>query len=182
MSKRDDLIKTAITLFCKNGFNETSIEDVLLQANVNKMTLYKYFKSKNDLIFVVIEEYYSTIIAKMLEEIEVSGLGPKEKMALLFDKMLALSANGEVKCIFLSAFIEFSEKTNPIYKAAVKHKITIQNFIENIFKQAGCKKTNEKAKTVMCLLEGSFIMLRATASAEYYEVSKKQSLQLMIGS
>ena len=49
-SRRDHLVETAIRLFNRDGFHATGIDTILSEAGVAKMTLYKHFKSKDDLI------------------------------------------------------------------------------------------------------------------------------------
>ena len=50
VSKRDQLVDAALELFYRNGFNATGIDKIIAEAGVAKMTLYKHFKSKEELI------------------------------------------------------------------------------------------------------------------------------------
>ena len=54
-SKRDDLIDTALRLFYTQGFNATGIDKILAESGVAKMTMYKHFKSKDELIVAALE-------------------------------------------------------------------------------------------------------------------------------
>lgn len=47
--KRDSLLESAFSLFINNGFNKTSISDIVKQAGVAKGTFYLYFKDKYDI-------------------------------------------------------------------------------------------------------------------------------------
>ncbi|MCI5650073.1 MAG: TetR/AcrR family transcriptional regulator [Fusicatenibacter sp.] len=47
--KRDSLLESAFTLFIGNGFNKTSISDIVNHAGVAKGTFYLYFKDKYDI-------------------------------------------------------------------------------------------------------------------------------------
>ena len=49
-SKRDELVETALRLFYTQGFNATGIDKILAESGVAKMTMYKHFKSKDELI------------------------------------------------------------------------------------------------------------------------------------
>ena len=53
-SRRDHLIDTALRLFYTGGFTATGIDKILAEAGVAKMTLYKHFRSKDDLILAVL--------------------------------------------------------------------------------------------------------------------------------
>jgi AcrR family transcriptional regulator len=54
MSRRDHLVETALELFDRHGFHATGIDRILADAGVAKVTLYKHFSSKDDLILAVL--------------------------------------------------------------------------------------------------------------------------------
>ena len=49
-TKREDLLQAALELFSKSGFQSTGIDSILEKAGVAKMTLYKHFSSKDELV------------------------------------------------------------------------------------------------------------------------------------
>jgi AcrR family transcriptional regulator len=57
-SKKQVIIDTARELFWKHGLQKIHIEEICRKAGVSKMTFYRYFKNKNDLIKTVIESFY----------------------------------------------------------------------------------------------------------------------------
>jgi len=48
--KRKQLIQTAKDLFLKYGIKRVTVEEICKEANVSKMTFYKHFKNKNELV------------------------------------------------------------------------------------------------------------------------------------
>jgi AcrR family transcriptional regulator len=46
--KKDQIVKAAIELYSKRGFDRTIVEDIALKANIATGTFYTYFKEKND--------------------------------------------------------------------------------------------------------------------------------------
>ena len=48
--KIQQLVKTAQDLFMRYGIRRVSVEEICSEANISKMTFYKYFKNKIDLI------------------------------------------------------------------------------------------------------------------------------------
>ncbi len=53
--KRQQIIDTARNLFWKHGFRRVSIEEICREANVSKMTFYKHFKNKDELVRNIID-------------------------------------------------------------------------------------------------------------------------------
>ena len=47
---RAHLISVAIDLFSRNGIDSTTVEQIALEADVGKGTVYNYFASKEDII------------------------------------------------------------------------------------------------------------------------------------
>ena len=54
-NKRDQLLNTAENLFYREGYHATGIDRILAESGVAKMTLYKHFKSKDELILAVLD-------------------------------------------------------------------------------------------------------------------------------
>jgi AcrR family transcriptional regulator len=50
MSKKDDIIHTALRLFNANSYNSVGVDRIIQESGVAKMTFYKYFPSKARLI------------------------------------------------------------------------------------------------------------------------------------
>jgi AcrR family transcriptional regulator len=48
--KYDQILETALGLFNKHGIRRIRIEEICQTANVSKMTFYKYFTNKNELV------------------------------------------------------------------------------------------------------------------------------------
>ena len=64
MSKQK-IINTALELFAKKGYNGISVDALVAKANVNKSTLYYYFKGKKELFDFIIETEFSKLIDEL---------------------------------------------------------------------------------------------------------------------
>lgn len=49
------IIDEAVKLFCKKGYENTSVREIVLAAKVTKPALYYYFKNKEDLFYRIIQ-------------------------------------------------------------------------------------------------------------------------------
>jgi AcrR family transcriptional regulator len=50
-TSHDELQRAAFTLFADTGFDETSIDDIAASVGIAKRTFFRYFASKNDLVW-----------------------------------------------------------------------------------------------------------------------------------
>ncbi|WP_445722846.1 TetR/AcrR family transcriptional regulator [Flavobacterium sp.] len=64
MNNKEKILLSALTLFAKNGYTETSIDKIAKHAGVSKGLTYTHFKNKEELLVVTIEN----TIAKMTSE------------------------------------------------------------------------------------------------------------------
>jgi AcrR family transcriptional regulator len=55
-NKLETLIKTAHALFMRHGIRRVSVEEICAEANISKMTFYKYFKNKIELTKYLIKQ------------------------------------------------------------------------------------------------------------------------------
>ncbi|MBR0755302.1 TetR/AcrR family transcriptional regulator [Bradyrhizobium jicamae] len=72
-TKREDILEAGTKIFLERGFGATSMDEVAVQANVSKRTVYDYFESKEGLFAAVVQELCERItppefLAKETEE------------------------------------------------------------------------------------------------------------------
>ena len=77
--KRDKILQNAARLFAKNGFENVSMAEIAAKLMLNKATLYYYFKSKDE-IFFMIQMQAIEQANEVLEKVLGSNIGPKEKL------------------------------------------------------------------------------------------------------
>ena len=54
--KRLEIAHAAAELFFRNGFNETSVSQIASAAGIGKSTLYDFFKSKDEIILLLLDD------------------------------------------------------------------------------------------------------------------------------
>jgi AcrR family transcriptional regulator len=55
-NRRRQILNAARTCFLRNGFHATSMQDVIAEAGLSVGAVYRYFKSKNDIVTAIAEE------------------------------------------------------------------------------------------------------------------------------
>ncbi len=82
-NKENKIINTAETLFCNNGFDATSMNELAHQCGYTKRTIYKYFTSKEDIFFAVLYKNYSKLLDAINRKID-NNLNGFEKIKSLY--------------------------------------------------------------------------------------------------
>jgi len=121
-TKQQDIIDTAFSLFSRNGFHATGIDQIISESNTSKKTLYAHFKSKNDLVLATLRHYKSQFEHDMAQEME-NITKPRDKLFHLFDVAFrwynTKKFNG---CLAISAMNEYGNKDSAIKEACQDFK------------------------------------------------------------
>ena len=101
---RNMLVDVARQLFAKNGFENTTMNDIALASSRGRRTLYTYFKSKEEVYFAVIQTELERLFMRM-EEVARKNLTPEEKIVQLIFAHLgvvkeAVYRNGNLRAEF----------------------------------------------------------------------------------
>lgn len=62
---RRNILDAADKLFCKNGVEKTTMEQLAAEAGYSKPTLYGYFKDKDEVYFALVLEFMEKIVVKV---------------------------------------------------------------------------------------------------------------------
>jgi AcrR family transcriptional regulator len=179
-SKKDELIKTALKLFCNDGFGASGIDKILREADVSKMTLYKYFKTKDELIIATLNHAHDLFMVNVIEKVDALKILPTQKILKFFDMLWQLVQKKEmVRCLFINASAEFPSPKNPINKAAVAHKLSTEKYFKKLLKEAGVKKANYLARILTTLSQGALVMAQVAGDKTYYLDVKKAVTKLL---
>ena len=79
INKQEQLFDTAAALFAEKGYHGTSINDLARAMGLQKGSLYHYFKSKEELLFRLLDEYITAALNEV-EKICALEDTPSEKL------------------------------------------------------------------------------------------------------
>ena len=80
--KRQGLIKIAFDLFMKNGYENTSIQDIMNIAQISKGAMYHYFASKEDILDAVLNYIIDLDVARVEHVFNNPSLSALEKLII----------------------------------------------------------------------------------------------------
>ena len=173
-SKRDQLIDTALDLFCRDGFHATGIDKILAKSGVAKMTMYKHFKSKDELILATLHRRDETFRNDFMREVERRGKTPGQRLLAIFDVMGNwICGRGFAGCTFINASAEYADPENPIHAAAAEHKRLVFGYVLGLATEAGAKDAEALAQGLMLLAEGAIVMAQVSGHTEAAAQAKK---------
>jgi AcrR family transcriptional regulator len=153
---RDRILATADDLFRRHGIRGVGVELIAAEAGTNKMTLYRYFESKDQLI----AEWMRGIIAqKEAAWDEIVAQHPDDPGAQLVSWSrrtgAALAQMEERGSAILNALAELPEPDHPARRAIDEHRRREHQRIIELCRQAGFPEPELAADQFYFLLEGA---------------------------
>ena len=85
-ARREQILAAARACFLRNGLHNTSMQDLIREAGLSVGAVYRYFKSKNEIVNAIAETVAGTL-AVQLREIADRDLPLTETMGLALDAM-----------------------------------------------------------------------------------------------
>ncbi|WP_371366130.1 TetR/AcrR family transcriptional regulator [Pseudomonas sp. QL9] len=163
-SKREQLLNTALVLFYREGYHATGIDRILAESGVAKMTLYKHFKSKDELILAALEARH----ARSLEYFRAGArLPPREAILVVFDSLHGYLQQSDFRgCAFIHAAAEFHDREHPIHRQAAEHKDFIERFFHEQLQRLGLAEPGKLARQLQYLMEGVLVMAHMHGPAD----------------
>ena len=160
-SRRDDLVETALKLFYVHGFNATGIDRILAESGVAKMTLYKHFRSKDELILAALQLRDERFRNWLMSEMEKASSDPEKRLLAMFDALetwfhgKAFKDLGFSGCAFINAASEFAAHDHPAHRIASEHKRRIVDYLEKTCREAQLPQPETLAERLALLKEGA---------------------------
>lgn len=159
LTKRDAIIERAYVAFYNAGFHATCMDTVLADSGISKRTLYKYFRSKEDLIAAVIAHYQEVLFAEIHRRMAIHHADPKKQILSLFEmKSEALARGDFVGCFAVNAKLEFEGKHHQIEAACHGLYARLEAQMTALCKQAHCAQPRATARAIMMVFSGALML------------------------
>ncbi|NBQ85455.1 MAG: TetR/AcrR family transcriptional regulator [Methylophilaceae bacterium] len=174
---REKILNVATDLFQTRGINSTGVDTIVAVAGTTKMTLYKYFKSKEDLILEVLEKGHQDFHAWLTDNLNKSSKQPAEKLQKLFDFIEQWITSPDFRGMaFIKASAEFPNEESAVHKLSADHAKEFRTYIASLAAEAGIIDTEGLALQLSLLIEGAMQaeqMKRGSGAVKYAKKAAK---------
>lgn len=174
---REKILTVATDLFQTRGINSTGVDTIVAVAGTTKMTLYKYFKSKELLILEVLEQGHQEFQSWLNTKLNQSSKKPADKLQKLFELVEEWVTSPDFRGMaFMKASAEFPNEENIIHKLSAEHAKEFRNYIAELASQAGVIEVEALALQLSMLIEGAIQaeqMKRGSGAIKYAKKAAK---------
>ena len=158
-SARERILGAAYDLFVRHGIRAVGVDRVIEEAGVAKATLYRNFRSKDDLVLAVLDRRAALWTEGWLQaEVARRTTVPAEQLLTIFDVFGEWFEEDSFEgCSFINVMLEFDDPANTVRAASVEHLADIRSFLSKVAGEAGISEPEDFARQWHILMKGSIV-------------------------
>ncbi|PRY62480.1 TetR/AcrR family transcriptional regulator [Glycomyces artemisiae] len=157
-SMRERLIEAAMQLFYASGLRAVSVDKVIEAAATTKVTFYRHFKGKDDLVVAYLERR-AAIERDGIGAAVAHGKGDPEAVMRLVSEALAVITcePGFRGCPFINAAAEYPDPDSAVRKTVDEHRRWCKNTFAELVAPLNPADAGAAADDLMLLRDGAMV-------------------------
>lgn len=155
---RRRILEVASDLFSEHGIHEVSADRIIEAVGVTKVTFYRHFRTKEDLVVAYLQER-ATIETDAFEGAYVEAAG--DAMRTLDMLAVGIGAQscrpGFRGCPFINAAAEYADPASPVRRVVDEHRAWMVSFFRRVLVDAGVDRLDEATDAAVVLRDGAMV-------------------------
>lgn len=151
-SARDRILRTAHDLFYRDGVRATGIDRVIAESGVAKLTFYRHFPSKNDLIRAYLDDRHQRWMAWFVDALARHGGGPDAIVPAVGEWLREPGYRG---CAFINSVGELGGALPEVVEIARLHKTDMTTAIAAVLPAS--RRRAKLAQAVALAIDGAIV-------------------------
>jgi AcrR family transcriptional regulator len=157
-SLREKLIEAATDLFYADGLRAVSVDKVIEQAGTTKVTFYRHFKSKDDLVVAHLERRAEQERDGIEGAIAAAAGDPDTVFRLIGAELGSMACQqGFRGCPFINAAAEYPDATSQVRLTVDAHRAWCKSTFERIVRPLGLPDPKAVADDLMLIRDGAMV-------------------------
>lgn len=155
---RKRILDAAYDLFSTRGIRSVGVDEVVERAQVAKATLYRHFRTKDELVLSFLEQREELWTKDFVEaEARRRGTTPDERLLAIFDVFDDWFHGARFEaCSFINVLLEMGPE-HVVGRACIDYLDNIRGVVSALAEEAGLRDTHEFARSWHILMKGSII-------------------------
>jgi AcrR family transcriptional regulator len=179
---KSKILVVATDLFQTRGINSTGVDTIVAVAGTTKMTLYKYFTSKENLILEVLEKGHQDFQSWLNEKLSTNTKKPSEKLQKLFEFIEEWVTSPNFRGMgFIKASAEFPNEESPVHQLSSEQSRQFKQYISSLATEANIQDADGLALQLSLLFEGAVQAEQMKRGSGAMKYAKKASKILIDG-
>ena len=168
---RERIIRTAYDLFSRYGVRAIGVDRIVAEAGIAKTTLYRNFRSKDELVVAVMARREELWTHGWLErEIERRADTPAAQLLAIFDAFDEWFRLPDFEsCLFIATLLESHDPSGQVGAAAIMGLIDAHSLVRRLAEAAGARDPDRLGHEWRILMIGSIV----SATAGYLDAAQR---------
>jgi AcrR family transcriptional regulator len=180
LSPRERILNVSAELFGRSGVQAVGIDAIIAKADVAKATLYKQFRSKDDLILTWLRGKDARWIDWFAKEVDRRTDDPIERLSVVFDVLEEWFERDDFHgCAFLNTAAEARESNAPIATEIRSYVQEVRDWLRRLIEAAEIPDADELAEQLRLLVAGSIWMAFITGSSRPAATARAAAVALL---
>jgi AcrR family transcriptional regulator len=164
---RERILAVARELFYRRGIHAVGVDAIAEAAGTNKMTLYRHFASKDELVAECLRELVREIDAEWEATAAANQGNPRGQLLAWLHRISEWLARESGRgCALANAAVELPDNDHPARRVVREHKSAVRQRLADLSREAGLNDPDGLAEEVFLLCEGARIASQSLGSDE----------------
>ena len=151
---RSKVLSAAAELFYARGVNGVGVNDIAARAEASKLSIYRYFQSKENLVEHMLAAHSDRIHDWLRRETRTAPPGPQRVLAI-FDLLMGWFAEQNYHgCTVLNTVIDTRGDQEGVRRIAREHLRRYRDLLTERLAEAGVAEPEPLARQLLLLIEG----------------------------
>ena len=152
----EKVFAVAADLFYRESIRSVGVETIVQEAGVAKISLYRSFASKDDLIVAYLEDRNADYW-RGLDRLMTKQQDPRGQLRLLVDYIAARATTpGYRGCPFINYAAEFPDAAHPGHRVVEANKQKMRQRLSGLTQAMGARRPAQLADAIFLLIEGAY--------------------------
>jgi AcrR family transcriptional regulator len=154
---RERVLEVAGELFYREGVRAVGIDTIIARSGVAKMSLYRNFASKDELIVAYLEERDRQFFSRWDRAVGEEGLDPRVRLMGLVSATIERVRRPEYRgCPFLNTSAEFPDAAHPARAAIEAHRREVRERLLGLCRGLDGRRAETLTTQLIVLMDGVY--------------------------
>jgi len=156
---KERILAAAYDLFSRHGIRAVGIDAIIERSGVARMTLYRHFTCKEQLVLAFLEQRAQFWASGWLQaEVLRRAATARDRLLAIFDVLGEwFRVEGFEGCTFINVMLETRNPDDRIRRSSVEHLERIRQFLAQLAGDAGIADREAFARKWHLLMKGSIV-------------------------
>jgi AcrR family transcriptional regulator len=156
---KERILAAAYDLFSRHGIRAVGIDAIIEQSGVARMTLYRHFSCKEQLVLAFLEQRAQFWASAWLQaEVMRRATTARDRLLAIFDVFGEWFRVEDFEgCTFINVMLETPNRDDRVRRASIEYLERIREFLGQLADEAGIRDREAFARKWHILMKGSIV-------------------------